>query len=454
VGFLHQVTHVVSVSGGSILAAHLVLNWKRYNGSNEEFDAAAREIIDFVQLDVRNRIVRRLPLMTPFRMLQWLGSRSESRSCISTGALERLYDRHLYHNQSLHHLPESPELHILTTNVSEGKLCSFTQVGLILQGRASQASVLPACSASISMAVAASSAFPGFFPPVVISAEDLGLDEGAFRRSKFGLLSSTDTYLYIPLLIGLFLVLPAYLWDFYRQARINALVVHAIAHGEPDYRKILDLVKNESMPKSTPLPIESLPEASEVDYTGFELMSDTIVVDLRNQQAHKDSTGYYYRRIRLRRLADVTAFILQQDTPFDQVDFHNVSETTKLKVSKVVWNSKSGMTKWEVEFDLTRVPIDGVADLDFEAYFDTPISANKLRQTWIRYSPAAKTSKAAVWLLFPSDKPYEKYSLSRFKNDAPSVKTLVDTDFTVDHPFGDITGWTVLNPEIDYTYHL
>jgi hypothetical protein len=181
-------------------------------------------------------------------------------------------------------------------------------------------------------------------------------------------------------------------------------------------------------------------------------MSDTIVVDLRNQQAHKDSTGYYYRRIRLRKLADVTAFILQQETPFDQVNFHNVSENTKVKVSKVDGNSRPEMTKWEVEFDLTRIPVDGVADLDFEAYFFTPISASKLRQTWIRYSPAAKTFKAAVWLLFPSDQPYEKYGLSRFRNDAPSVRALVETDFTVDHPFGHIIGWTVLNPEIDYTY--
>src|SRR5271167_3409527 len=56
---LPSVTHITSVSGGSIIAAHLVLNWGRYNGSASEFDAAARELLDFVRLDVRNRIVRR-----------------------------------------------------------------------------------------------------------------------------------------------------------------------------------------------------------------------------------------------------------------------------------------------------------------------------------------------------------------------------------------------------------
>ena len=36
-----------------------MLNWERYTGEPSEFDAAAREIIDFVRSDVRGRIVRR-----------------------------------------------------------------------------------------------------------------------------------------------------------------------------------------------------------------------------------------------------------------------------------------------------------------------------------------------------------------------------------------------------------
>ena len=38
---LPAVTHITSVSGGSILAAHLVLNSERYNGSLSEFDSVA-----------------------------------------------------------------------------------------------------------------------------------------------------------------------------------------------------------------------------------------------------------------------------------------------------------------------------------------------------------------------------------------------------------------------------
>src|SRR6516164_11213082 len=68
-GILSRVSQITSVSGGSIIAAHLVLNWGRYNGSPEDFEAAAAELLAFVRLDVRNRILRRFPLTLPLRWL-------------------------------------------------------------------------------------------------------------------------------------------------------------------------------------------------------------------------------------------------------------------------------------------------------------------------------------------------------------------------------------------------
>src|SRR5262245_5953591 len=91
--FLRQVTHITSVSGGSIMAAHLVLNWDRYTGSTEEFEKAASHLLNFIRLDVRNRIVRRfllgLLLRWPRRLLG-LSNRQLTR----TGLLERQYEKH------------------------------------------------------------------------------------------------------------------------------------------------------------------------------------------------------------------------------------------------------------------------------------------------------------------------------------------------------------------------
>ena len=189
-GVLSQVTHITSVSGGSILAAHLVLNWERYNGSSAEFDLAASEMLNVVQMDVRNRITRHFPLNIPVgwaRKLMGLSNRKLTR----TGLLEHYYEKHLYGDTSLFELPASPQLHLLTTNLSEGCLCSFNRNGLTMMRRQGRFRLrmerVPTGLATVAMAVTASSAFPGFFPPLVLTGAEVGASAG-----EFGLQSFTD----------------------------------------------------------------------------------------------------------------------------------------------------------------------------------------------------------------------------------------------------------------------
>src|SRR6516162_3357546 len=106
-GILSRVRQITSVSGGSIFAAHLVLNWGRYDGSPEDFEAAASELLSFVRLDVRNRILRRFPLTLPLRwLLRLLGL--PTRKLSRTGLLEYHYQKYLYGDKSLFELPEQP----------------------------------------------------------------------------------------------------------------------------------------------------------------------------------------------------------------------------------------------------------------------------------------------------------------------------------------------------------
>ena len=190
-GALEIVSDIASVSGGSILAAHLVLNWDRYTGSDEEFAEAADEVIRFVQFDVRNHIVRRLPLQLVLRSLAKL-SRWESQRLTPNALLEDYYKEFLYGDRRLFELPETPRLHILTTNVSDGVLSVFNREGLFIERRdegpvspEEQFTHVPGTMASLAKVVAASSAFPGFFPPVKITADDLGVREGNFPDESF-----------------------------------------------------------------------------------------------------------------------------------------------------------------------------------------------------------------------------------------------------------------------------
>lgn len=184
---LKNVTHMTSVSGGSVLAAHLALNWGRYTGSATEFEAAASEILSFVRLDVRNRIVRRFPLAFAMRWPRKLLGLS-TRKLTRTGLLEHHYDG-LYGDCSLFELPQSPQLHILATNVSEGCLCSFNRNGLLAMRRRRPSNSIRvdqtrASLATVAMAVTASSAFPAFFPPLELSDLDVGAS-GEFGKQAF-----------------------------------------------------------------------------------------------------------------------------------------------------------------------------------------------------------------------------------------------------------------------------
>ena len=71
-GLLGEMTHIVSVSGGSILGAHHALNWERHHGSEADFEGAASKILDFVQSDARNQIARCIPFLLPLRYLRLL----------------------------------------------------------------------------------------------------------------------------------------------------------------------------------------------------------------------------------------------------------------------------------------------------------------------------------------------------------------------------------------------
>jgi predicted acylesterase/phospholipase RssA len=187
-GQLQDVSDIASVSGGTILAAHLVMNWDRYTGSEEEFAAAASEVVRFVQFDVRNHIVRRLPLLYTLSLLGKL-ARRETAHLTPNAVLERYYREQLYGDTCLYELPENPRLHILATNVSDGVMSVFNRDGLFLQERGPFGEMefrhVPGQMATLPRVVGASSAFPGFFPPVDITAADLGVRDGQFPKESF-----------------------------------------------------------------------------------------------------------------------------------------------------------------------------------------------------------------------------------------------------------------------------
>jgi hypothetical protein len=281
------------------------------------------------------------------------------------------------------------------------------------------------------------------------------LRRSAGRRVWSTLLDFRDwpTYVYVLLLVLLLGVLPVRLWHYRQQARINAMIVDAIAHGSPEFRKILELVQSDSAPAWAPQTYEDRREpTAAVDTKGFEFVRDTHIVDVRDWRPKTHDIAHYYRRLRVRKLAQDDHLVLQLVRPFDHVDFHCGPETLKPHIRRVLPRPGARDTTWELSFDLSAVPKGRTEDIEIEATVYDIMAKKGKGQNWMRYRPAATTVECSVWLIFPVNRPYTHYSLIRYPAADPSSFQKFDTVYTIDHPRGSIIAWSLINPDVDYVY--
>ncbi len=178
---------ISATSGGSILAAHLVANWKAYLHDKPAFTKLCQEIVDFTRKDIRNHLVAMIPILWLYQALtfpiRWplllIGKQKWELRIAHGGTPNRVFRRRIHEltkswNSRYKWLEDlealrgeqgnAPALHITTTNMTHGVPAAFTERGL----HRDIASTLPPRDASrirISDAVVASASFPAFFPP-------------------------------------------------------------------------------------------------------------------------------------------------------------------------------------------------------------------------------------------------------------------------------------------------
>lgn len=163
---LEAVREVYAVSGGSILAAHFLANYPRYLGDETQFRAVERELLEFANRDVRNRVLRRWPFWGFVQNPRGRLLQAEYHRLLAKRTIGECYAESV----------GIPTFHFLSTSFTTGALCSFSRTCFEQIDRSSERDTAstPADGIPLAFAVAASSAFPPMFPPMRLTPEALG----------------------------------------------------------------------------------------------------------------------------------------------------------------------------------------------------------------------------------------------------------------------------------------
>jgi NTE family protein len=155
-GELSKLTHVSSVSGGSIVAGVLAANWHTLDFSSSGVARGFNQAVVEPLMQLGSHTVD-----VPAVLAGFLPGLSAAR------VVEFFYDRYLFHKKALADLPSAPKFIFNATNVQTGAIWSFEKE---MMGDLS----LDATPTTVTLAraVAASSAFPPFLAPLRMPFRD------------------------------------------------------------------------------------------------------------------------------------------------------------------------------------------------------------------------------------------------------------------------------------------
>ena len=233
---------------------------------------------------------------------------------------------------------------------------------------------------------------------------------------------------------------------------MQATIIDAIADGDPDVRQILDLVKTDPTSDWVNEEVREKPEPSEVSYEGIEVLTHSRIYDLRRWNPDEESAdrrGHVYVRDRITlQLLDSYSgdrhIIFQVPVSMKDLEFRQPNDELRGGVSRIAKPVKvlgQERTVYEFEYDLSQLPPEEPVTIEVELIGQVP---KTVRAPFVTHT---KTDLISVWLLFPADRPYRTYSLVSYPLDKTQAPRPMKSRYAIDHPYGSLIGWSVVNPE-------
>jgi hypothetical protein len=188
---------------------------------------------------------------------------------------------------------------------------------------------------------------------------------------------------------------------------------------------------------------EEVPHLDEPDLTGYEILQDSRVIDLRKwdptatKEGASDSPVYGYRRLKILKVPENTAhnlfrFRLLPTSPLAQVRFPIQQLRPRLRMSRVGGGGHGEKRcLWEAVVDFRRVPAGDFVDLQYEHLSPGEFVQSSEGSASIASEIPAKTAELTRWILLPQGKAYRDFRVIRYPpgKPAPAEEVKIVTEY-------------------------
>lgn len=265
------------------------------------------------------------------------------------------------------------------------------------------------------------------------------------------------TYLYIALAALLFVYLPVRFYKVHRRAEMLTSVIDSIAKGDPDIRIVLDLVESDPFATWRKIEVTEAPSPTPDDFAGLEILSYSRINDLRNAWSGRlgpDSGGRVHFRDRVvLRVTDAArrgrGVVFRNALDIEDVDYRQPKSPYPIAVQRVAAvQPDASATRYEYHCDLSKAPLDEPITLELGG----AVRFSSLPPGRMPMVMQFDADLVNVWLLFPEDHSYRRYDLVRYPRGAPDAAEPLTSRYTIDHPYGQLIGWSVIMPRRDTVY--
>jgi hypothetical protein len=287
------------------------------------------------------------------------------------------------------------------------------------------------------------------------------------KRSTRSLLSLRDwiSYIYLPVLLLIVVVIPYFVYQAWDQARFNQTLSEAISMARPHHLKLAALLTNGREVPWEGMPFEPGEPGSLFAEKGLDIISDARILDLRSMRvpgskvSEEESMVYLYRVLAVRKNAHAegaTALRLPSlngvISPIVRSNHPELKPTLEYSTVPIGFDGKT-QNEWQLKLNFNFVPVGHTTHVVVEALWPAQSALLTGRpDEWWAYQVDAEPEVASAWILVPTFWKDASLRLVRHPNGLSDNQTLVEPTHQTSVFDGTVLNWNVVHPKQGYTY--